>query len=184
MAKVTSRVPRGFTRFYVLHLLKERPMTGKEIIEEADKQSEGAWRPSPGLIYPLLGRLVRGGLIEEGERGRFAITPNGKAALQQYTVIHDQLEKQFKLVRRLGLSMLTAGRFLVEESLDRIMAVTSTVHDVVAKSSLELQKSFYTKYRTFLESELRRLKGDQSEEPEQAPRPSVDESRSFSYNNF
>lgn len=176
VAKAISKIPRGFTRFYVLHLLKERPMTGNEIIKEAEKRSEGGWRPSPGLIYPLLGRLVRGGLIKEGDGGRFSVTPDGEATLQQYTVIHGQLEKQFNLVRRLGLSMLKAGRFLAEESLDRIMAVTSTVQEVVSKSSMDLQRSFYTKYRAFLESELRRLEEEQSEGPEKTQRPSADES--------
>ena len=34
-------------------------MTGKEIIDKAILQSHGKWRPSPGLIYPMLGRLSR-----------------------------------------------------------------------------------------------------------------------------
>jgi len=161
MAKVIDRVPRGFTRFYVLHLLKERPMTGKEIIEEAEKQSERVWRPSPGLIYPLLGRLVRGGLIEETEDGRFTITPEGESALQKYTVVQERLEKQLRMVRRLGLSMLTAGKYLAEDALDRIMAVTAKVQEMVAKSSKDLQKSFDAKYKAFLESELKRLEEEQ-----------------------
>ena len=67
MSKVKGSVPRGFTRFYALHLLNSKPMTGKEIIIEAEKRSDGAWSPSPGLIYPLLGRLLRDELIEEGD---------------------------------------------------------------------------------------------------------------------
>ena len=31
----------------------------------AVEQSQGIWKPSPGLIYPLLGRLLDEGLIEE-----------------------------------------------------------------------------------------------------------------------
>ena len=62
-----SVVPRGFSRFYVLSLLKERPMTGKEIMEETAMRTEGAWKPSPGLVYPLLGKLLSGGCIEEVE---------------------------------------------------------------------------------------------------------------------
>jgi len=178
MVKVISKIPRGFTRFYVLHLLRERPMTGKEIIEEAERGSDGTWRPSPGLIYPLLGRLVRGGLINEGEGGRFVITSDGETTLQQYTVIHEQLEKQFNLVRQLGLSMLKAGRFLAEESMDRIIAVTTTVHEAAAKSSKDLQRNFNTKYRAFLESELRRLE-EQTEGPDQPQKPPADTPPSF-----
>jgi DNA-binding PadR family transcriptional regulator len=33
-------IPRGFSRHYILNLLKEKPMTGKEIIDYAIYQSE------------------------------------------------------------------------------------------------------------------------------------------------
>jgi DNA-binding PadR family transcriptional regulator len=33
-------------------------MSGKEIIERAILEREGIWKPSPGLIYPLLGELL------------------------------------------------------------------------------------------------------------------------------
>ena len=181
MAKAVSKIPRGFTRFYVLHLLTEKPMTGKEIIDEAERRSNGAWKPSPGLIYPLLGRLVRGGLVSEGDGGRFVITPKGEATLKQYTAVHEQIEKQFNLVRQLGLSMLKTGRLLAEESLDRITAVTATAQEAVAKSSKDLQRSFYTKYRAFLESELRRLE-EKKLAPEQ-PKPPAEKSPSF-FNSF
>lgn len=163
MAKVVGRVPRGFTRFYVLHLLRERPMTGKEIIEESEKRSDGAWKPSPGLIYPLLGRLVRGGLIEETEEGRFTITPKGESALKQYTVIQERLEKQIETVRKLGLSLFTTGKYLAEDALDRIMVVTTRAHEMVSRSSKDLQRRFYEKYRVFLESELKRLEEERPE---------------------
>lgn len=157
MAEVKSKVPRGFTRFYILHLMKEKPMRGKEIITAAEKRSEGTWIPSPGLIYPLLGRLVKGNLITEVEDGRFSITPKGEAALKQHTLIQEQLERQIRLVRRLGLSMFTAGKYLAEEALDRVFSVTTKMHEMIAKSSFDIQKSLYKKYKSFLESELSRL---------------------------
>jgi DNA-binding PadR family transcriptional regulator len=45
-------------------MLKEKPMTGKEIMDETSNRTEGAWKPSPGLVYPLLGKLLSEGLIE------------------------------------------------------------------------------------------------------------------------
>jgi len=157
MAKIVGKVPRGFTRFYVLHLLIEKSMTGNEIIEETEKQSKGEWTPSPGLIYPLLGRLVRGGLIEEVQSGKFAITPKGETAFEQFTTIQEHLEKQVRLVRRLGLSILTAGKYIAEDAMDRIIDVTSKVKEIVDGGSRDLQNSFHTKYKYFLESELERL---------------------------
>ena len=51
LARVGSAIPRGFSRHYILGLLEEEPMTGKEIIDRAILQSGGKWKPSPGLIY-------------------------------------------------------------------------------------------------------------------------------------
>jgi len=167
MVKVIGRVPRGFTRFYVLHLLKQRPMTGKEIIDEAENQSTGAWRPSPGLIYPLLGRLVKGGLIEETEGGRFTITPKGESALEKYTLIQEQLEGQLRIVRRLGQSIITMGKFLTDDALDRITSVTARVQETVGESSREIQRSFYKNYKAFLEKELNRIEKIRIKEPEE-----------------
>ena len=48
--RVGSSVPRGFSRYFILELLKEKTYTGKEIIDYAVEQSNGIWKPSPGLI--------------------------------------------------------------------------------------------------------------------------------------
>ena len=161
-------MPRGFTRIYVLRLLKERPMTGKEIIEESEKRSGGEWRPSPGLIYPLLGRLVREGLIEEVEGGRFAITPKGEKALEQYLPLQDQLWKQIRLVTRLGLSAITTGKLLAEEALNRLMLLSEVVHDIVRESSKGIRRNLYDRYKEFLKSELQRLESmERAEEVEE-----------------
>jgi DNA-binding PadR family transcriptional regulator len=75
--RVGSVIPRGFSRHYILGLLKKQPMSGKEIINKAILESEGIWKPSPGLIYPLLGRLLEEKLIEQTEDGRYKITHKG-----------------------------------------------------------------------------------------------------------
>ena len=59
----------------------EQPHTGKEIIDSAVEASSGEWKPSPGLIYPLLGRLLDEGLIEESKNGKYQITDEGKTIL-------------------------------------------------------------------------------------------------------
>ncbi len=158
MSKVKGKIPRGFTRFYVLHLINNAPMTGKGIIMEAEKKSDGLWSPSPGLIYPLLGRLLRDGLIKEAEGGRFIITPIGIQVLSVHSRFQRQLDRQFALVQKLGLSMFTAGKLVAEESMDRILCVTHTVKERMSQGSLELQTRFYEKYREFLKNELSKIK--------------------------
>ena len=74
LQRVGSSVPRGFSRFFILDMLKKKQYTGKELIDFAVKQSDGKWKPSPGLIYPLLGRLLDEKLIQETTGGKYKIT--------------------------------------------------------------------------------------------------------------
>ena len=80
--RVGSSVPRGFSRYFILELLKKKNRTGKEIIDYAIEQSNGIWKPSPGLIYPLLGRLLDEKLIEESNDGRYRLTKKGSETIQ------------------------------------------------------------------------------------------------------
>ena len=169
MSKVKGSVPRGFTRFYALHLINIAPMTGKEIIVEAEKRSEGSWRPSPGLIYPLLGRLLRDELIEEVQGGKFSITPAGVRALEDHSRFQKQLDRQFALVQKLGLSMFTAGKLVAEESMDRILGVTHAMKERMSQGSSELQERFYEKYRDFLQSELSKLEEKENDNVSEEP---------------
>ena len=157
MSRLSEKVPRGFTRFYVLYLLTEKAMTGKEIIEESSLRSEGDWAPSPGLIYPLLGRLVRDGLIAETNSGGYVITEAGENALNQYNKLQRQMDNQFYLINRLGISMYTTSKFVAEETITRLSALSSFAWDRVSRKSEEVQRRFEEKYEEFLLDELERL---------------------------
>ncbi|MBM0276595.1 PadR family transcriptional regulator [Micromonospora tarensis] len=80
-----GRGRRPNVRAAVLALLTERPMHGYEMIQEIDSRTGGAWRPSPGSIYPTLQLLEDEGVIvastEEsgGGRKRFTLTEPGQA---------------------------------------------------------------------------------------------------------
>jgi DNA-binding PadR family transcriptional regulator len=152
-----GKVPRGFTRYYVLYLLSENKLTGKAIINESVERSEGDWSPSPGLIYPLLGRLVRDGLIAELDGGKFTTTEKGKKELSKQGSFQEQLETQFSLMEKLGLSMYTKGKLLSDEAIERIINATSSAWDKVIKTR-SVQHKFEEKYEAFLLSELERLK--------------------------
>src|SRR5438093_7346290 len=82
--------------------LRESPLSGKEIIEKATIQSSGIWKPSPGLIYPMLGRLLDGGLIEEMDDGRYKITTKGLAMIKDIESVQSVFQKQFGVLLRLG----------------------------------------------------------------------------------
>ncbi|MEW2328840.1 PadR family transcriptional regulator [Micromonospora chersina] len=78
-----GRGRRPNVRGAVLALLTERPMHGYEMIQEIDSRTGGAWRPSPGSIYPTLQLLEDEGVVaaadSDGGRKRFALTEQGQA---------------------------------------------------------------------------------------------------------
>jgi DNA-binding PadR family transcriptional regulator len=148
-SRVGSAIPRGFSRHYILELLSEQPMTGKEIIDKATLQTEGKWKPSPGLIYPLLGRLLEEELIEEHENGRYGITKKGIAIASDIKNVHNVIQKHLDVVFRIG----NMGRFMTMDLLDRVFTIGSTLSSNLNKMTEE-EKS---KYKEFLVNELNKL---------------------------
>ena len=76
------RMARGEVRAAVLALLAERPMHGYQIIREIEQRSGGAWKPSPGSVYPTLQLLADEGLITAEElsgRKTYTLTDEGRA---------------------------------------------------------------------------------------------------------
>ena len=148
--RVGSSIPRGFSRYFILELLKEKPYTGKEIINYAVEQSNGIWKPSPGLIYPLLGRLLDEGLVNETEGGRYQLTKQGEETAQDVDKVNDIVKKQLDVLFRLG----NVGRFVVMDMLEKISAMGSILSSNFANMTEEETR----KYREFLELELKKMK--------------------------
>ncbi|MFD9816417.1 PadR family transcriptional regulator [Streptomyces sp. NPDC059080] len=76
-----GRARRGDVRASILALLKDRPMHGYEMIQEIAERSGGAWKPSPGSVYPTLQLLEDEGLIasaSEGGKRLFSLTEEGR----------------------------------------------------------------------------------------------------------
>ncbi|GAA2461058.1 PadR family transcriptional regulator [Streptomyces macrosporus] len=76
------RARRGDVRASILALLADRPMHGYEMIQEIAERSGGAWKPSPGSVYPTLQLLEDEGLItsaSEGGKKLFSLTDAGRA---------------------------------------------------------------------------------------------------------
>jgi DNA-binding PadR family transcriptional regulator len=154
LSKVGSSIPRGFSRRYILDLLTEQPMTGKEIIDRAIVQSQGRWRPSPGLIYPMLGRLLDEGLIDELDSGRYKTTQKGLIIATNLQSINNIFEKQLDLISRIG----NVGKFMTMDLIDRISTIGSTLSSNLDKMTEEEKK----KYKQFLLDELRKFQEQES----------------------
>jgi DNA-binding PadR family transcriptional regulator len=147
--RVGSSVPRGFSRYFILELLKKTPHTGKEIIDYAVEQSNGIWKPSPGLIYPLLGRLLDEGLIAETKEGKYQLTKKGEDTASDVDKVNDIIKKQLEVLFRLG----NVGRFVAVDLLEKISAMGS----ILSSNFSNMTDDETKKYKQFLESELKKI---------------------------
>ena len=80
------RPRRGDVRLALLTLLADEPKHGYDLIRELEERSGGAWRPSPGSVYPTLQLLEDEGLVASEERdGKrvYTLTEAGRAELEQ-----------------------------------------------------------------------------------------------------
>jgi DNA-binding PadR family transcriptional regulator len=149
LARVGSAIPRGFSRQYILSLLRDQSMTGKEIIDKATLQSDGKWRPSPGLIYPLLGRLLDEGLVVENNEGRYTITKKGLEITSDLQSFGNMVQKQIDVMLRVG----NVGRFVAMDLIDRIATIGSALSSNLDSMTQEERN----RYKQFLQSELSKL---------------------------
>lgn len=75
------RAGRGDVRSAILALLTEGPRHGYQIIQDIAERSGGAWRTSPGSVYPALAALQDEGLVDDEKiEGRrvYSLTPSGR----------------------------------------------------------------------------------------------------------
>jgi DNA-binding PadR family transcriptional regulator len=129
-------------------------MSGKEIIDKAVLQSDGKWRPSPGLIYPMLGRLLEEGLITETDTGKYTITEKGLDIASDIESVRHIIQKQLDVMLRVG----NVGRFMALDLIDKVATIGSTLSSNLDRMTVQEKN----KYREFLISELKKLDGQQS----------------------
>ncbi|WP_337060023.1 PadR family transcriptional regulator [Kineococcus sp. G2] len=79
------RRPKGDVRAAVLVLLAEGPSNGYRIIGEVERRSDGAWKPSPGSVYPTLQQLQDEGLVtaDPADPKRFTLTDAGREVVER-----------------------------------------------------------------------------------------------------
>jgi DNA-binding PadR family transcriptional regulator len=81
------RARRGDVRVAILAALANGPLNGYQVIQEIADRTNGAWRPSPGSVYPTISQLEDEGLVEgDDERGRrtLRLSDSGREYLEQH----------------------------------------------------------------------------------------------------
>ena len=82
-----GRARKGDVRSAILSLLGEGPTNGYGLIKAIHAKSDGAWRASPGWVYPTLQQLVDEGLIaptSQGPRAEYDLTDDGRAHVTEH----------------------------------------------------------------------------------------------------
>lgn len=78
----------GDLRMLVLALLAEKARHGYEVMRDLEDRTGGAYRPSPGVIYPTISLLEDEGFIaqiaSDGGRKAFEATEAGRRALAEH----------------------------------------------------------------------------------------------------
>ncbi len=81
------RARRGDVRFAILDVLgaSPEPLNGYQVIQQIADRTEGAWKPSPGSVYPTVAQLVDENLVEDAPQGRktLQLTEAGRAYLTE-----------------------------------------------------------------------------------------------------
>jgi DNA-binding PadR family transcriptional regulator len=100
----SAGVPKGFLHHLTLQLLKQRPMSGSEIMDQLQEYTD--WRPSPGSVYPLLSLLQDEGLIRPHEDGdpslkRFTLTEAGLQEINELTEHSQHMRNRNKSIRKI-----------------------------------------------------------------------------------
>lgn len=82
-----GRPERGEVRWLVLEALEDGPKHGYGIIQAIEQRTKGAYKPSPGSIYPTLQLLEEMELVAceaEGSRKVYSLTEAGRKDLEAH----------------------------------------------------------------------------------------------------
>ncbi|MFI9650292.1 PadR family transcriptional regulator [Streptomyces sp. NPDC052040] len=147
-----GRARRGDVRASILALLKDRPMHGYEMIQEIAERSGGAWKPSPGSVYPTLQLLEDEGLIaseSEGGKKLFSLTEAGRTAAEDgpeapweeasrgvdWEALHEIRQAGFGLMEAFGQVWKTGSKEQREKALAIINEARKKLYLILADES-------------------------------------------------
>jgi len=132
------RARRGAVKAAVLVLLNEEPRNGYALIQEIEARSEGAWRPSPGSIYPALAMMEDEGLIKSvgaDDQRKYELTDSGRETLAQRgedapapweparSDVADDAVELGRTIRQVGMAVRQISEVGTEEQLKQAQQV-------------------------------------------------------------
>jgi DNA-binding PadR family transcriptional regulator len=113
-------------------------MHGYQIIQEIGERTSGAWRPSPGAIYPALSLLEDEGLVTiaaEGGRKLASLTDAGRAYVTEHA---DELGAPWQDVSGGGVRPARQLRGALQQVAEALRQVARSGSDAQAAQALAL----------------------------------------------
>ncbi len=115
-------------------------MSGAEIVEEIERETDGRWKPSPGSIYPLLASLQDNGYTKE--------SPTGESGMKQYVLtdlgksfFEEQVKFGQKFMKKLEfLAPMLVGGFQFGSNHENLRDVRGSAKRVV-KTFIDLRNA-------------------------------------------
>ena len=102
-----GRGPRVFApgdlKLLLLALIAEQPCHGYDLIRQIETMFDGAYSPSPGVIYPTLTFLEESDLISgdaEAGKKRYSVTDAGRLSLSEQAVALDGVRMRIDVSKR------------------------------------------------------------------------------------
>jgi DNA-binding PadR family transcriptional regulator len=122
-----ARVRRGDVRSAILDVLAAsgEPINGYQVIQQVAERSNGAWKPSPGSVYPTVAQLQDEGLVEDAPTGRktLQLTDAGR----EYVAAHaDELAAVWAPFDEEGPDDVEDLRQVIGQTVGAIIQVAST----------------------------------------------------------
>jgi DNA-binding PadR family transcriptional regulator len=152
-------VPRGFLRMYILNMLSHSSESGYSIMLRIDERTDGAWRPGPGTMYPLLKGLVADGFARvaqgKGAAGTrsYAITPRGRRELTKMKDSLASLGRKERVIGRLFSDLLPAASF-VPAMVNRYKEGIEMFRQKVSEVPQPDRDTYLKDMRLFMESQI------------------------------
>ena len=122
-----ARVRRGDVRSAILDVLAAapEPINGYQVIQQIADRSDGAWKPSPGSVYPTIAQLQDEGLVEDSPTGRktLQLTDAGREHVREHA---DELAAVWQPFDEAGPDDTGDLRQVIGQTVGAIIQVAST----------------------------------------------------------
>lgn len=142
---------KGGLKYVILDLLKDKQLYGYGIIRELEENSNGLYKPSPGVVYPKLQMLKEMGYVSSQEQdGKkvYSITEEGRLFLDDRKEQMDEIKSYMKHrwhFKNIGMFGLTIDELNKLESMiaQRLRSTNSPkaqqIREVISRAQQEIE---------------------------------------------